>query len=130
MSNHQAGNEPEEADPDTDDVMMIRGKIKWLGLGKILIRDEEFDGFIDCIIETMFGDLEVVITYDQVPEIQRVLLKPGMILTGTFVLSGDAAVKECSNGIVKDERHHLALLRHIFPLRWIGPSSSHLLICS
>jgi hypothetical protein len=116
MNNHSVAQKVnvDEGDKLCDDVMLIRGKIKRLSNGKVKIDDKEYNLFIDCIIETLHGDLEVVFTFDQIPEEKRALLKAGSILTGSFVLSGDAAIKEYREGFVRDEEHHLALLRHTF----------------
>ena len=66
MKNHQVGqnDNKDEAEKPSDDVMMIRGKIKGLYNGKVKINEEEYNSFIDCIIETIHGDLEVVFTID------------------------------------------------------------------
>lgn len=99
-----------------DDIMIVRGTIKSLAPGKVVINDKEFTSFIDCIIETLHGGLEVVFTLDQIPENQRKLLKAGSVLSAPVILSGDAAIKEYNKSFVKDEQRHLALLRHTFLL--------------
>ncbi len=107
---------PVSEDTSSDDVMLIRGKIKALAPGKVIINDQEIQPFIDGIIETIHGDLEVVFTFNQIAEAQQRLLKPGTVLSATVILSGDAAIKDYVGGFVKDERRHLALLRHTFLL--------------
>ena len=75
---------------------------------------EKHNAYIRCIIGTQYGDLELVHTIDQVAEEQRCNIKAGAIVSGAFVLSGDAAIYEYEKGMVLDAEHDLRLLR-FFP---------------
>ena len=95
-----------------DDHVMLRGEVKKLYIGKGKIGEEEFKAYISCIIDTEFGEIEIVHTYDQVKEEQRDKIRVGSMIAGVFVLSGDAAINEYENGIVLDREHNFSLLRY------------------
>ena len=63
-------------------------------------------------MDTQFGELEFVHTYDQVPEEDRENIRVGAIVSGVFRLSGDAAIYEYENGLVRNLENHLKLLRY------------------
>ena len=77
----------------------------------------EFNGkkhntYIRCYADTEFGELEFDHTLEQVPEEMRDNIKEGSIISGVCILSGDVAIGEYENGIVKDFDHNLRLLRY------------------
>lgn len=114
MFNHAPERSEEEKNYDLEDHMLIRGTVKELYYGTLLFGENESKGFIRCIIGTHFGDLEIVHTMEQVPKEQQANLKIGSIVSGIFVLSGDAAIFEYEKGIIRDAEHNLRLLRYIF----------------
>lgn len=108
-------NSPEfETDEYLDDLTNIRGTVKGLYYGKFAFQGQEENTFIRCMIDTQFGPLEIVHTYDQVEEAQRKSLHEGAIVSFFGVLSGDPAINQYAEGIVRDEEHDLALLRYSF----------------
>lgn len=106
LNNHHESGEPDE----TDDIMAISGKVISVHKGMVDIGGEEVFAFIDCYIDTFFGRLEIAHTLDQVDEAQRDNIKPGSVVCGLFVLSGDPMVDEYSDGAVFDREHILRYL--------------------
>ena len=104
--------EKEEKTEQEESLMLIRGTVKKAQRGLVRFGDEELWNFIDVIIGTQFGDLEIVHTMEQVEESGRLLIKEGSVVNGLFLLSGDVAIDEYENGIVKDFNHNLAALRY------------------
>ena len=103
-----------ERDDRMDEQTQIRGEVKKLLHGKINLGEDSFNGFLRCIIDTNFGELEIVHTIEQVDDAQIKSIKVGAIVSGVFVLSGDAAIYEYEKGCIFDEAHDLALLRSVF----------------
>lgn len=97
-----------------DDLVTCRGTVKALYHGQVELEGEKHNAYIRCIIETEYGDLEIVHTREQVKEEQHKNLKVGSVVSGVFVLSGDAAIYEYDQGLILDEEHHLMALRGVF----------------
>ncbi len=108
------GKTDESKDPiKGDSVVHFCGTVKKLGLGKVLMEDEEGTPFIRCYIDTQFGKLQIDHSYLQVPEDQRKNIRVGAFVEGDCVLSGDVAINKYESGIVKDHEHDLAALRSV-----------------
>lgn len=114
MRNRNPENEEFESDDELDDLMLIRGTVKKLYHGMLKWGDDQYGGYLRCIIQTDYGDLEIVHTVDDVKEEQRDNIKLGAVVNGVFTLSGDAAVYEYENGFILDEEHNLSILRSTF----------------
>lgn len=112
LSNHSPNNPDKDKDHYSDNYMLIRGTVKKIQAGIVKFEEEGFPSFISTIINTEHGDLEIAHTIDQVAEAERENLKVGATVWGVFVLSGDVAIHEYTEGIVRDEAHNLALLRY------------------
>ena len=102
----------EDKSDEEESFMLIRGTVKKAQRGLVEFGEEKGWNYLDVIIGTQFGDLEIVHTMEQVEESGRMLIKEGSIVSGLFVLSGDVAVDEYKEGIVKDYSHNLAALRY------------------
>ncbi len=113
MRNHSITSDREKVieDNELDQYVLLRAKVKKLYVGMFELGGEKLEQYIRCILDTQFGDLEFVHTYDQVPEAERDHLKEGSTVSGVFVLSGDAAIYEYEHGIVRDVENNLLLLR-------------------
>ena len=124
LSNHSPDNPDKDKDHYSDNFMLIRGTVKKIRSGIVKFEEEGFPSFISTIINTEHGDLEVAHTIDQVAEAERENLKVGATVWGVFILSGDVAIHEYTEGIVRDETHNLALLRYTLqkgePKRMLG----------
>lgn len=97
-----------------DNCVQIRGVVKKICVGEVTIGEYSFDAHICCFIDTEYGELEIIHSMDQVKESQQQHLREGAVISGTFVLSGDAAINEYEKGIVLDEKNDFRLLRGIF----------------
>lgn len=97
---------------DSDRYVEFMATVKKLYYGEIEVNGEKSRTFIRCFAETEFGELEFDHTIDQVAKSQWDNIKVGSIICGTCILSGDVAIHEYENGIVKDFDHNLRLLRY------------------
>lgn len=114
LKNRNPNSEDFEKNNWMDDHVLIRGKVKKIGVGKAVFEKDSFDAYIACIIDTEYGELEIIHSFDQVKEEQRENLRVGATISGVFVLSGDPAIYEYDKGIVLDAENDLRLLRGIF----------------
>ena len=124
LSNHSLNNPDNDKDHYSDNFMLIRGTVKKILPGIVKFTEEGFPAFISTVINTDFGDLEIAHTIDQVDEAEREYLKVGATVCGLFILSGDVAIHEYTEGIIRDEVHNLSLLRYTLqegdPKRMLG----------
>lgn len=97
-----------------DSIALIRGKVKHIFWGAVEFGDESHNTFLRVIIGTQFGDLMLVHTPEQVSEDELQNVAVGATFVGTCALSGDAAIYEYENGIVKDEKNNLQIMRYTF----------------
>ncbi len=112
FKNHAPDNPDNDKDHYSDNYMLIRGTVKKIYSGVVKFGEEEIPTFVRTIINTEHGDLEIAHTIDQVDEADKEHMKVGATVWGVFVLSGDVAIYEYDNGIIRDEEHNLALLRY------------------
>lgn len=98
--------------PEEENLMLIRGTVKKAQRGLVEFGEEKGWNYLDVIIATHFGDLEIVHTMEQVPESEQDLVKIGSVVNGLFYLSGDVAIGEYKEGCILDFEHNLALLRY------------------
>ncbi|MBP3633374.1 MAG: hypothetical protein J6J43_02235 [Oscillospiraceae bacterium] len=113
LSNHGVDDPDNDKDHYSDNYMLIHGTVKGFVPSVIKIGDQEIKSYIRTRIATEHGDLEIVHTIDQVDESEHDNLRAGAVVNGLFILSGDVAIYEYANGIVRDEEHNLSLLRYI-----------------
>ena len=114
LNNHDPNNKEVEKNRWMDDYTLIRGTVKRLCNGVLELGGKGYNAYIRCIIDTEFGELEINHTYDQVEDTQKDNIEIGATVVMLGVLSADAAIREYTDGIIKDEEHHLQLLRHVF----------------
>ena len=99
---------------NVQDINIIRAVVKQLYKGYLKLGDAEREpAFIRCVVDTTFGELEILHTVDQVDEAQRAYMKPGATIIAAVVLSGDTAIYEYENGRIADEEHDLDALREV-----------------
>lgn len=115
LHNHQIHEENDtEVDYSTDDHVLFRGTVKRLANGVLEMHEgEKINTYIRCVIDTPYGELHFAHTIEQVEESQRDNLKVGAVVFGTCVLSGDVAIREYDQGIIKDFEHNFKLLRQV-----------------
>ncbi len=114
LRNRDPNSSEYETDDNLDDLTAIRGVVKGLYWGELEFEGERYKSFVKCIIDTDMGELEIVHTIDQVEEEMHDNMKVGSTVVMYGTLSGDVAIYEYSEGIVKDEEHHLSLVRYTF----------------
>lgn len=112
LNNHSAGNSDKDTDYSTDAHVLFRGTVKDVWHGTLKIDGEKINTFIRCVIDTQYGELQFAHTIDQIEPEQRENIKAGAVVWGVCVLSGDVAIMEYENGIVKDFENNFRLLRH------------------
>lgn len=95
-------------------ITQIRGVVKRLLWGEVKLGDDTINPFIDCIVETQMGEIEILHTVEMVEESQRENLKVGATVNCLCYLSGDPAINAYAHGIVLDHEHHLKLLAYSF----------------
>lgn len=114
MYNHAPDRPEEEKDYSLDSHILFTATVKRLIYGTFEMGDHEENTFIRCIVDTQFGELEFNHTVDQVPEELRKNMRVGAVVSGICIISGDVALYEYENGIVKDLEHNLRALRYSF----------------
>ncbi len=111
LGNHLVGLYEEGKEYDNDAFVTFRATVKALYHGVFEMEGTRENTFIRCVADTMYGEMEFHHSVDQVPEEMRKNIRIGSVVSGVCILSGDAAIKEYENGIVKDYDHNLRLLR-------------------
>lgn len=114
MRNRDPDSPEFESNEHLDDIVNIRGTVEALYHGEFEFLGESQDTFIRCIINTGYGPLEIDHCIAQVDEAQRKNIRVGAIVNFYGTLSGDVAIYEYENGIVRDEAHNLSALRYAF----------------
>ena len=116
LSNGQRDVPESERDQNLYDITNIRGTVTGLYLGQFQLEPEGkvYNPYILCTLDTKFGPLEIIHTLDQVDETEQDALHVGAIVNFYGTLSGDCAIDEYENGIVRDFDHALAALRYAF----------------
>lgn len=114
MRNRNPQSKEFETDENLDDLTIVRGVVKGLYWGKIEFEGEANNAYLKCIVDTDFGELEIVHTVDQVAEEFRSNMEIGATVLMYGVLSGDVAIYEYDKGVIHDEEHNLAAMRYMF----------------
>lgn len=112
LYNHAPNRYEQGKDYETDRYVQFAAIVKKLYHGTFEINGEKHNAFIRCFVDTEYGELEFNHTLEQVPEELRDNIREGAVISGTCILSGDVAIKEYQEGIVKDFEHNLKLMRY------------------
>ena len=112
LYNHSLERYEQGKDYETDRYVQFTATVKKIYNGIFEIDGNQHNAYIRCYADTEYGELEFDHTLEQVPEEMRENIKVGSIISGTCILSGDVAIREYENGIVKDFDHNLRLLRY------------------
>lgn len=114
LHNHQIRDENKDIDYSTDDHVLFRGTVKRLEPGIFEMEEnKQARAYTRCVIDTQYGELHFAHTIDQVEEEQRDNIKVGAVVFGVCVLSGDVAIKEYDQGIIKNFDNNFMLLRQV-----------------
>ncbi len=100
-----------EVDYSTDDIVLFTAKVKKVYHGDFTFGENTEHFFIRCVAETENGDIIFAHTLHQVEEKYRDNIREGAIISGACVLSGDVAIYEYENGIVKTAENALRVVR-------------------
>ena len=98
---------------DDRGLSLIVGKVKYARCGKFVIKDD--DGIDSCIIttiETNYGDLDLVHSFDQVSEDDLKLIKEGSVIAGYFYLTGDVAINKYDEGFICSAENNLKAFQY------------------
>ncbi|MCR4563857.1 MAG: hypothetical protein K5755_04405 [Clostridiales bacterium] len=112
------GDDDESDKSQTDLYVILRSKIKSVTKGgmtnwwKIEGEEEQsFHTFYYVNVDTLYGELDLIIGANQLSEEQLELLEEGSVIYGAYTLSGDVVLDEFENGAVYNEECCLRLLR-------------------
>lgn len=114
MNNRQVGSSSFEKAYEYEDVNIVVGTVEKLYYGNFDVEENSMNTYIRCIIESNFGPLEIVHSYEQIKEGQDDKIKVGATIVASVVLSGDVAIYDYDKGIVRDEERDLRALRYAF----------------
>ncbi len=112
LHNHSTDVYEQGMDYESDCYVTFCATVKKLYHGFFKANGEKHKTFIRCAVDTMYGELEFVHTFEQVPEDQRDNIEVGAIVSGVCIISGDVAIYEYEEGLVRDFEHNLSLLRY------------------
>ena len=97
------------------DVVQVVGEIKKMRFGQCKFDEEEITPNFRFYIDTRFGELVIVMPVEYLNNLEnKENIAVGKIISCFARLSGDAAVQEYENGIVKDAEHNLKLVAYSF----------------
>ena len=114
MRNRNPNSSEFESDESLDDLTAIRGIVKELYWGKLEFEGDSHNAFLKCIVDTNFGEIEIVHTIEQVAEELRPNMEVGSTVLMYGTLSGDVAIYEYDQGFIRDEDNNLAAMRYMF----------------
>lgn len=114
MQNRNPDSPNFESDERLDDIVHIRGTVKELYYGTFEMDGVKENTFISCFIDTSFGPLEIDHCIAQVDKAQQKNIRVGAVVDFHGIISGDVAIYEYENGLIRDEAHDLAVLRYAF----------------
>jgi len=112
LYNHEPSRYEEGKEYESDRYVQFTATVKAVSNGVFEMNGEKHKTYIRCLADTKYGELEFNHALDQVPEEQRKNIRAGAVISGTCILSGDAAIYAYEQGIVKDFEHNLKLLRY------------------
>jgi hypothetical protein len=73
--------------------------------------EQSFHTFYYVTVDTLYGELDLIVGANQLEEEQKPLLKEGALIFGIFTLSGDVVLDEFEDGAVYNEECCLRLIR-------------------
>ena len=98
---------------ERDREVLFLARVTALYNGVLNLSGEKEYTFLRCVVETDMGRLELCHTYDQMPEELKKNIRVGAVVTGSCILSGDAAIYEYHEGPIRDFEHNLRLVRAV-----------------
>ena len=98
---------------DMKDVVQIHGTIKKMLIGITKFGENELKTNVRCIVDTQLGEIEIVLPLKDAEAARNIEnMSVGKIINCFARLSGDAAIYEYENGIIKDAENNLKLVAY------------------
>ncbi len=111
-----AGLFSKDDDPTAKDIVHIHGTVDQAFWGRLDLgqpENEDLRTFIICRVKThQYGDIEIVESADAIDPDNSKHIHPGAIADCLAYLSGDPAIFELDEGIVKNEENNLKLVAY------------------
>lgn len=96
------------------DVVQIHGVIKRMGLGKNEIEGKEVSANIRCHVDTQLGEIVIVLPLDDIEEARNnENMREGRVIDCLARLSGDAAIYDYEDGLIKNAENNLKLVAYM-----------------
>lgn len=100
-------------DEEMKDVVQIHGTIKRMALGKNKIEGEEVSANIRCHVDTQLGEIVIILPLDDIEEARNnENMREGKVINCLARLSGDAAIYDYEDGMVKNPENNLKLVAY------------------
>lgn len=112
LGNHSIDKKKEEEDYTSDSYVHFAAKVTKIHNGIFQTGEEKHKAFIICHAETNYGEVDFIHSYQQVREDMRDNIRVGSIISGVCMLSGDVAIYEYGDGIVRNFDNNLRLIRN------------------
>jgi len=119
MHDHMVREDGQTLDQDEDDELVsITGIVKHIYVDSVKLKGDEIARFLRTRIDTQYGELDIVHSRPMIADDEFKFLKScdfskqEVIIQAVGVLSGDVAINEYENGVVKDRNNDLAALRY------------------
>ena len=100
-------------DEAVKDVVQIHGVIKRMALGKNEIEGKEVSANIRCHVDTQLGEIVIILPLDDIEEVRNnENMREGKVINCLARLSGDAAINDYEEGMVKNAENNLKLVAY------------------
>lgn len=112
----EAEEKGEPAEEYLGGVMVARvvGKAKAFAIKDVVFEGKLMNQYVSCMIDTPFGELPIVHTFEEVPKEYHENLKVGSIVSALCFMSGDVLIYDHKDGLVLDEENNLKLFKSAF----------------
>ena len=100
----------EDADADIE-LSLYRGVVKRVEERYLQFGEEAVPAMVCAIVDTQYGELEIIHTEEQVKEEQRELIRPGSTIFASLIISADPAIYEYGAGYIKSKENDLRVLK-------------------
>lgn len=95
-------------------VARVVGKAKAFAVKDVVFEGKLMNQYVSCLIDTPFGELPIVHTFEEVPKEYHENLKVGSIVSAMCFMSGDVLIYDHKDGLILDEENNLKLFKSAF----------------
>ena len=100
-------------DDEMKDVVRIHGTINRANFGRSKLGEDEIGRNIRCHVDTQLGEIVVILVLDDIENAKEFkTIHEGMVIDCAARLSGDAAIYDYENGIVRNAENNLKLVAY------------------